>query len=218
MKAMGDELMWKNFRPKTTVSSVSTFRDHIIDLFGKAKALARKVFEIAQFLSSGHYPVWSKKLKFNKTVGFLDIRRVVPTIIGMPINLIVSAAGHMEFNFTSFVEYKTDHPFKVIVKWITSMFGDKPHEALDAHIVIQPRYVDSLLLQSVLTMVSCCFYIGCQLLLKFKYFLMTTSSSQNLFSLATPVPTLLSASLQESMTTTLSMYPSLKCLTTRLFY
>ena len=142
MKAMGDEVIWKNFRLKTTVPArTNTFRDHVAQLFGKAKELPSKFITFVRFLESGKYPIWSTKVNMAKTAGFLDVRRVVPTIIGMPLNLTISAAGHMELDFKTIVDYITDHPYKDAYRWLITMLGDKSDGAFDIRVNVKPKYV-----------------------------------------------------------------------------
>ena len=140
MKAMGDDIMWKKFMPNKSVS-VTTFRDKVIDLFAKAKTLPFKLYSLIKFMSSGEQTILDNKLTLTKTAGFLDITRVIPTITGMPISLTLAAAGHMEFNCTTSVKYKTPHPVMAVARSIFGMFGDKHDGALHASLDIQPKCV-----------------------------------------------------------------------------
>jgi hypothetical protein len=153
MKAMGDEVVWKNFRFKHTMpAKTNTFHDRVTQFFEKAKELPATAVTIVDFLSTGKYPISSTKLNMTKTAGFLDVRRVVPTIIGMPLNLTISAAGHMELDFQTSVDFTTNHPYKVAANWFVTLLGYKSrfYGAFDIHINIKPKLSVAAKVQLVL--------------------------------------------------------------------
>ena len=129
---MGDEVLWKNFRPNTNLSKVDTVRNRVINFFTKAGSLRREMSSLIELLSSGQYPLYNESVHVNKTAGVLDIRRVIPTIVGMPINLNVAAAGHVQLDLATEMKYINEHP-------IWSALGYDTEDMVEACVKINPK-------------------------------------------------------------------------------
>ena len=132
LKTMGKEIFWKSYSPDIHASDVDSVRDSVIDYIARAKSFPNDVLAYLKYLATGEHPVLNSKMNINKTAGFLNIRRVVPTIIGMPINLIVSAAGHLQFDFAGSIEHFNAHP-------ILAALGGKTEEKFEARMDIKPE-------------------------------------------------------------------------------
>jgi hypothetical protein len=132
LKAMEDEVLWKNFQPHTNLSQIDTVRNGIINFFAKAGSLQRELSSLIELLSTGQYPLYSKTVHIDKTAGVLNIRRAIPTIVGMPLNLTVAAAGHVELNLSTEMKYINDQP-------IWSALGYDTEEMVEACAKINPK-------------------------------------------------------------------------------
>jgi hypothetical protein len=132
LKAMGKEIYWETYHPDVQASDADSVRDSLIDYFARVKSLPSDMLSYFKYLATGEHPILNSKMNVNKTAGFLNIRTVIPTIIGTPINLLVSAAGHLQFDFAGSIEHFNAYP-------IRATFGGKTEEKINARLDVHPE-------------------------------------------------------------------------------
>ena len=97
--------------------------DTIQDIFYKTLDLVVK----------GRTKIYQNTLNFTKTVKLAEIKRTIPTILGIPLNLTAVTAGHLQVDALAAVDYCTKSPI------VQLLFGIEPRDRLEVYGEIRPR-------------------------------------------------------------------------------
>jgi hypothetical protein len=97
--------------------------DTIQDIFYKTLDLVVK----------GRTKVYQGTFNFTKTIRLGEIRRTIPTILGLPLNLTAVAAGHLQLDALTAVDYCSKTPI------VQLLFGIEPRDRLEVYGEIHPK-------------------------------------------------------------------------------
>lgn len=90
-------------------------------------------------LWTGKFPVWHDKFNITKTVRIMDVKRIIPTIIGMPLNLAAKAVGHLQLDAKWEIFYSTLTMSERVLKYFFSS-AKSPTDNIHALTEISPKY------------------------------------------------------------------------------
>lgn len=145
LKVLGNEIAWNHVEQGNIMRALyhnspelhllrKTITDATFDRFNfpTLRSILYKSFDYVRYLASGKLPIYHGKANLTKTVRMFDIKRSIPTILGLPLNLSVSAAGHMKLDAEAEVCYKNDAP-------LASMLWADCNDKIEAEGYIHPK-------------------------------------------------------------------------------
>ena len=107
-------------------AALTSLRETITDVifghfdFGDIADITHRLSNYFDFAWNGKFRILHHKKDITKTVRLVDIKRVIPTVLGMPLNLAVKAAGHVQLDNEAEISYLTVPISSKIRKWFSS--------------------------------------------------------------------------------------------------
>jgi hypothetical protein len=147
LKVLGQEIYWRQWGEDTIMRKL---QDHQI-----WKYLSKTIYfdQIYSFRISDvvhnlvHFfnCVWKGvvlihhgRVNITKTVRLLDVKRIIPTIAGMPLNLIAKVAGHVQLNGEGEIKYSTRSVFNKVMDYFSP--PKRPHQdEIHAWVELSPK-------------------------------------------------------------------------------
>jgi hypothetical protein len=151
LKFLNQEIGWKHIeqgnimRKLYTNSDLTSLRETITDvIFGQFEwydvvDIVHRLSEYWKFFWDGTYRVLHDKKDMTKTVHLLDIKRVIPTVLGMPLNLTVKAAGHVHLDSEVEISYVRE-PIATVWSWSSSRGLQPQPDKLEGWGKISPKF------------------------------------------------------------------------------
>ena len=152
LKFLGQEIGWKQWvkddlMRKLYQEDLTALRQTITDAtFGKFQfvTITDVLDNLGKYLHdvwNGEGEIWHGKQNITKTARFMDVKRIVPTIIGMPLNLTTKAAAHLQLDLEGGVNYSTLSLPSRIREYFWPYASDKAHhDAVHGWIHASPKY------------------------------------------------------------------------------
>lgn len=96
-------------------------------------AIQNVFYKTLDLITKGKTKVYHGEFNFTKTVRFLDIKRSIPTIMGLPLNITAVAAGHLQVDAEVAIDYCTKAPI------VQLFFGIEPRDRIEAYGEVRPK-------------------------------------------------------------------------------
>ena len=157
LKVLGQEIGWKHWEKDDLMRrlydySKTKLRETITDtIFGRlhftdiSEILDNLVY-VFDYLWNGEGTIWHGKQDVTKTARVMDVKRIVPTIIGMPLNLAAKAAAHLQMDVEGEVNYSTksipERMKSMVPKPIRNYFfpsTKSDHDEIHAYAYVSPK-------------------------------------------------------------------------------
>ena len=145
LKLLGNEIGWNHVEQGNIMRALYTNSPQLNILretftnalfsdfdFGKLREIVQRSLEYVRYLTSGKLPIYHGKTNITKSVRIFDVKRSIPTILGIPLNLTVSAAGYMKLDVEGEVCYHNEAP-------VRSLWEDKCQDRVEATGYIHPK-------------------------------------------------------------------------------
>ena len=206
LKFLGQELLWEQIEEDEIMehlyndADITKLRSLITEaMFEKLtySSFISKSMEFIQhwrkgyiydYLNKGEVSLWNETFNFTKAASLLDIKTVIPTILGMPLYLDSKATGYLQLDAGSIVTYKTEHPiYDSLPTWIQKLFGYEEEKMVNIYGEITPKQDFVCGLSCTAIDIPC--FIGSLLQWMLNLYWMHMIISQSLVSLLTQHPT-----------------------------
>lgn len=125
--------------------SLTKLRETITDvIFGKfdfqdVVDITHRLADYFHYAWEGKLPIWHGKINITKTARLLDINRIIPTILGMPLNLTAKAAGHLQLDSEGEVCYHTLPLTEQVLQLLYAPSRDLDTDKIEAWGEISPK-------------------------------------------------------------------------------
>jgi hypothetical protein len=151
LKFLGQEIGWKQWVKDDLMGklyhheNLTLLRQSITDaISGKLhlEEIAHIVYHLGDYLHfawNGGGTIWRGKQDMTKTARFVDVKRIIPTIIGMPLDLTSKAAAHLQLGLEGQVNFSTLSVTDRVREYFWPSHDSTP-DAIHSSIHISPKF------------------------------------------------------------------------------
>ena len=137
LKVLGQEIGWKQWGEDTIIRKLHDHQNlkHLSEtissiMFGhfssfRISDVVHNLVHFFNYVWKGMVPVHHSKVNITKTVRLMDVKRIIPTITGMPLSLTARVAGHLQLDGEGEINYSTRSVYNKIIDYFFP--SRKPH-------------------------------------------------------------------------------------------